>query len=523
MNQYADLIIKKGKIIPVAEARYIHRYDSESPCVTALPPVREVTELVNDISNFPGLPPKDEFNRLTEKEQMNVLNRLNRAVVCLPYYPDIEENIDQALVDSYERRSAIESARPYREYTYNDKTQTGYCHMEITEMSDAPTGFCLLGKSGCGKSTGINSVLRKYPRVIVHNPNTMQQYVQIPIILVHMTENNNFTGLYQNIGKYIDAVLGNHTKVYETELGRKGDSLSVKFNKLCDLIRIFHIGMLIIDEIELISMKQFKEGTIETFMSLSNQTGIAIASVGTEDAFHKLFRYERITRRMGNLINADAYCSNPKSIYRILNYLYKYMLPDNPPLSQESLEAYFKESGGTIGYLSKLFVGVTKEVTRLKKKNKPSEITPTLIHRIAEKILANKHALDKNDGVNRIVEDDELAIATTRKLLGTNPETLEVPATPQKKHAPTLFNIVKAAIKGFTNNRYSDDEIESALRVVINKIPEDDIQSAINGTFIELNRRKQAKKEKADKDKKQKASIVDLNELRNSFTVSEDI
>ena len=536
MNQYADLINKRNKSISVAEARYIHRYDSESPCVQALPPVRDFGELVNDVTTFPGFPPREEFLKMNEKERNAVLNKVKNAVICLPYYQEIEEHVDMALVDSYERRSAIESNRPFREYTYNDKTQTGYCHMEITELSDAPTGFCLLGRSGCGKSTGINSVLRKYPKLIIHNPGTLRQYVQIPILLVHMSENNNFSGLYQSIGQTIDKILDNNTKVYEIELGRKGDSLSVKFHKLCDLIRIFHIGMLIIDEIELIEMKKIKEGTIETFMSLSNQTGIAIASIGTEDAFHKLFKHNRITRRMGNLINADEYCSNPKSVYRLLASLYGY-LPDQVTLSQECMEAYYMESGGTINYLSQLFVSVTKEVTRLKSKGKPAEITPELIHKIAAKSLANKKALDKQTVNTRIVEDEEYSDITIQKMFATktqaelaktqkaskSPEKPKEQAIVPKNYSSFLLDTVKIAIEGYPGKRYSHKEIESAFQAVLAKIPENDARAAINATVLELQRRDKNQMVKASQTKKRTENLVNLAELQTTIPVSSDI
>ena len=520
-NQYEDLYNKRRKAILLAEARYIPRLESTNIYVTALPPKRNMIELVTACSTFPGLPPQEEYARMSEQEQLAIITRLSKATICLPYYMNIEESVDRALIESYEKRVAIKTNHPYKQYVFNDNYHANYEHMEITELSDAPTGLCVLGISGCGKTTGINSVLRKYPRVIIHNPGTLQQHIQIPVLLIHMTENNNFHGLYQSIGETIDAILCNATSVYGKELSQKSDSLSIKFNKFCKLIQIFNVGLIIIDEIELLETAKVKEGTLETFMGWSNRTGVAIGAIGTEDAFEKLFRHPRATRRLGDLINADSYCSSKRNIQKIMESLYSY-LPEKALLTEDCLNAYCAESGGTIAYLSKIFVGVAKEITKQKSKGKLGIITPELITRVAKKTLAGKQILDKSNAINRIVVDDEYSQTVMRELLGKkdDEEVYEMPATPSMDYMPTLRNIVKMAIHAYPGNNYTDEEIESALHAVIRKISADDTQSAISATFIELENRKKKKEKKAAKTKQQEQAIINLQELRASLPVA---
>lgn len=523
-NQYADLYNKKRKAILTADARYVPRLESDNKYITALPPKRNMTELVDECTNCPGLPPEEAFLHMTEQEKLVVITKLGKATICLPYYMNIEESIDRALIESYDKRIAIQNSYPFKQYVYNDSYHENYEHMEITEMSDAPTGLCVLGVSGCGKTTGINSVLRKYPRLIIHNPGTLQQHIQIPVLLVHMSENNNFHGLYQSIGETIDTILCNSTSIYEKELSQKGDSLSIKFNKFCKLIQVFNIGLIIIDEIELLETSKVKEGTLETFMGWSNRTGVAIGAIGTEDAFGKLFKHPRATRRLGDLISADSYCSSKKSIQTIMETLYSY-LPERTMLTEDCLNAYYRESGGTIAYLSKIFVGVAKEITKQKSKGKPGIITPELITRIAKRCLAGKQILDKNNPINRIVVDDEYSQTVMRKLLGKkdDDEIYAMPANPSNNSLPSLRNIVKMSIHAFLGNKYSDEEIESALHTVIGKIPADDTQTAISATFIELENRKKAKIMKVAKTKQQEQAIINLQELKNSLPVATDI
>lgn len=523
-NQYADLYNKEHKCILSAEARHVPRMDSQNPYITALPPARAGNELVLDCTIFPGLPDKESYRQLTGDEKLRCLEKLNKARIYLPYYVTIEDAVDRALVESYERRVSVKTNSPHLQYTQNDEALQTCRYSEITEMSDAPTGFALLGQSGCGKTTGINNVLRKYPKYIIHQPGTMEQHIQIPILLVHMSENNNFHGLYQRIGYQIDKTLGNTASAYENELGRKGDSLSVKFNKLQKIINIFNIGILIIDEIELIDISHTKEGTLETFLSLSNLTGIAIGVIGTEDAFGKLFKRPRTTRRIGELINADSYCSSKPKVKAILSTLYQY-LPEEESLDEACVNAYYTESGGVIAYITKIFVYVAKELAKQKSKNKSATTTPKLIHTISKQKLAGKKILDRQ--IDRIVEDEEYSDATLRMLVGKNDtDTDTQPDSPEIIRAdrmPTLRNIVKSAIHAFPGYTYTDEEIESALKSIITKVPENNIQAAITATLVELNRQNERKQKKKNKKALEDATILNLQKLKDSLPVSTDV
>lgn len=516
MNQYFDLFDPKRNLILSASARYIERADTDNPLITALPPKRNMDELVQDCTKSPGLPPQSVFQRISLDEKLMVIQKLNSARIYLPYYAAIEETVDRALVNSYERRAEIESKMP-KNYTYQDTDMPVYQFSDINELSDAPTGFSLIGASGCGKSTGINAVLRKYPKIIIHNEGTTHQFVQIPILAVHMAENNNFHGLYQRIGWTIDRILGNTAKAYENELGRKGDTLAVKFNKLCNLINIFHIGLLVIDEIELISVSNVKEGSLETFMSLSNITGIAIGVVGTEDAYAKLFHHPRITRRIGDLINADSYCSSKNQIKRILYTLYTY-LPSPCIPSDDCVDVYYQESNGVIAYISRIFTAVASEIIKLQANGEPTDITPKTIKNIAKKHLAGRYVFDKQNKENRIIEDEEYSLATARKLMESN-EPLELPEAPQIDRMPTIRNIVKEAIHAFCGSQYADKDIESALHKIMKTIPDDNIQGAIAATLAELKCREKAKAQKEVKKKQQEQALVDLKKLKETLPV----
>lgn len=521
MNQYADLIDPVRKQIMSADARYISRIDTDNPYMLALPVVRSKKEIAYDCTQYPGLPPVETYQQMSIENKLSVLQKLKNARIYLPYYASIEDAVDNALVDSYEHRVYLRSKRAIGQYTQDDATVPAYQYSEINEMSDVPCGFSIIGRSGCGKSTGINNVLRKYPRFIVHKPGTMEQHVQIPILLVETPLNSNFHDLYRQIGKALDKILGNASYVYRNELGRKGDDLATKFDKLCDIINIFHIGLLILDEIEHIDKKHIKSGTMDTFMSLSNRTGISVAAIGTKDAYEKLFDEERITRRMGNLINADSYCSSEEQVDAILNTLYSY-LPEPCALTAPCLDTFYKESNGVIARIIKIFVEVAKKTAQLKNKGKSSEVTPKIIINASKKVLTAERY--QEDGyLADYSEDNNYSEAAERKLENSSNKSNEpVNSTepPKVNNDLTIRNFVKLAIHGIPGCNYTDQEIESALHKVMSNAPENDVSAVLSATITELERRKKAKVNKAVKKEQQNRAVADLQKLKDDMCIS---
>ena len=465
--RYQDHYNPEMESTSMCEARYIPRVDTENPYITALPRRRSVEELRKDFRTAPVLPPPEKFNQLNFQDQLASIAKLRYIRTYLNYYEKIENAVDSALVDSYNRRASIKSNRPYGKYMFQDENTEAYRHSDIKGLGNAPTGFAIIGQSGCGKSTGIKGVLSKYPACIIHNPGTMEQHIQIPIIAVEMPKNENFHGLYRAIGEKIDKALDNNSHTYKTELGRKGDTLGDKFSKLCDLISILHIGLIIVDEIQRISLKKVKEETMETFMSLSNNTGVSVAVIGTEESYEQLFFRPRTARRLSPLINGDKYCSNIKSVENILNILYFY-LPDKMTLTSECLNAYYRESRGIMDYILRIFVEVAVKIVEGKQKNKTVTVNDKLIKTIAKSVVpANKDIAHQI-----IVQDENLASETMRMLHGEQNADAE----------PTIANVVKCTIRSIFNDKFTDSQIKTALDKAIKTVGNNDIAKLIAET-----------------------------------------
>ena len=519
INQYEDLYDEESQLIPYAEARYINIPGYTNPLITALPSTRSWEKVISDNTESPGLPTKDEFLKYHPETQIHLLGKLKNCRVCLPFYQNIETVINQTIIESYEKRTSRMDDKPSRDYIFKDETVKTCQRSIIKGMGNAPTGFSLIGKSGCGKTIGVKNALRKYPRIIIHNPGTMQQYIQIPILYIEMPVNTNFHGVYEAIGKRLDDYLGNNY-VYEKEFTRKGDDLSRKFFKLCHIIENFNIGLLIIDEIEHIS-KNVKEDSLETFLSLTNETGIATGVIGTKEAFSQLFYKPRVARRMGQLINADNYCSSIKSISKVLIVLYSY-LPYSIELNEECINTYYDESEGIISYILLIYYYVAINVATQLSKGKQPNITPKTIKRLAKEYLSNKKICDKNLQKYKFVEDEAYTDETIRMLMGSNKNDIteeKLQEIPQSTK-PDYVDSIKAAIHAFTENKFTDKEIETAIINITKDKNYNNLSEIISATYAELKRKQENAEKRKKKKDQQEESLVDLKKFKESLPIA---
>lgn len=127
------------------------------------------------------------------------------------------------------------------QFSINEQTTRQIIKMRGKIEDSAPTGFALLGYSGCGKSTSLKQLFDNIPQVIMHHPDPATNITQITYLVVSCMPNSNFATLYRQIGEAIDNALGYPEPVYELMITKKCRSLAEKQLKVCELIEKFSI------------------------------------------------------------------------------------------------------------------------------------------------------------------------------------------------------------------------------------------------------------------------------------------
>lgn len=290
----------------------------------------------------------EEFRSLPRIDRRQMVSQLRYLRLYLPFEESLEYEFNNSLITSYRLRTLqkVSCSQPY----YRLIGHTG-------EAANA--AFNLLGYSGCGKSSAIGMLVNHYPQVIRHHMPDGTVLSQIVYLVVSCNPTNDFSALYEAIGREIDRALG--TNIYEKMLGTNMN-LGRKQNKVIELIEKFGIGVIILDEIQQLSFGKSKSNTFESLLSIVNTTKVALAVVGTEEAYEKMFSTLRTARRVGYEIGASNYCGNEKYFKYLMKTVLNYQWFDNKiPITDDIIDTVYRESHGIIDYAITLWIAVQDE------------------------------------------------------------------------------------------------------------------------------------------------------------------
>ena len=524
-RQYSAEEMESGA--PV-EARYVKTRGFEgNPYIEALPRGYTLAEL-RDAYNIPvAVPSQDELREMDEIEIDDSIDGLSKFRILLPFHAMIEKQFHRTLVQSYSKRRLQENQRIDVELTIENQAVVTHCQMIPKNMSDPVPGFTLLGAGGCGKSTGINMMLQHYPQTIIHNPDSWNRHVQIVYLWVHCTPNSNFAQLYENIGEAIDLALDNFQPVYQLQF-RRGN-LGDKYNLLKQMVKRFAIGAIILDEIELLDLNSTKESSFETFMALTNETGVSLCVVGTLDAYTKLFGKARTARRCGVNIIASRYCGNMDMFRQIIRFLQIYHwtpkmvdFADTPEL----VKAMYNVTHGVISDLVSLYTVIEKDQVKCltQPQKKPAEITPEYITNLGKRyfeILMQARVLeDDTMDTDHSISYDELARLNTaqermdeEEMNQRYQEVIKDPAT--MKYTILQRSVIEAIKTGHYG--YKTSSIEKAFLVIMHRsdssldMPLDEV---VKKVLLYLDERKTKQETKKQEKEKKLQNLKDMqNEL----------
>lgn len=341
------------------KARYIHALndiDKGNCFIEALPLPRQGLSEINNayLKEIPFNAPVP--GKTSIAEELSEISALRQIRFPLPFHEELENACYMALINSYRSRHVYEDEEVNIETVQkNRKEET---HQLVVGDSGAATnaGFALLGYSGCGKSSALKILFSNYPQVIQHEGPDKSRFTQIVYLVVNCMPNSNFKALYESIGRAIDRALGNVNPVYEYEI-RKAAGLAGKLSLVCRYIEQFAIGIIVFDEIQLIDFTHNKENSFEGLMTMANMTKVAVAVVGTEDAYDQMFTKMRTARRVGAVIQGNSYCSNIKFFTFLVKHLFRYRWTAKEyKITPEIIKALYQYSGGIIDQLIGIYM-----------------------------------------------------------------------------------------------------------------------------------------------------------------------
>ena len=162
--------------------------------------------------------------------------------------------------------------------------------------------------------------------------------------MVSCFANSNFAALYEAIGSAVDKALNISDDLYYRFV-RSARTLGQKAERVKQLVEKYGVGIIKFDKIHLIDFSSSKENSFEGLMTLANQTKVAIAAVGTEDAYEKMFNSKlRTARRLGPTISGHKYCSNKEYFAFLVKSLFNYQWTNEVVIpNDEIIESLYKK------------------------------------------------------------------------------------------------------------------------------------------------------------------------------------
>lgn len=224
-------------------------------------------------------------------------------------------------------------------------------------------GFSILGISGIGKSTTVESILSLYPQVIRHTsyqgiPLSMHQ---ISWLKLDCSCDGSLKGLCVDFFRELDKLLGT---TYSTQYQSRRVTLDQMMTAMSHLTVTHNVGLLIIDEIQHLctAQKGVPEKVLNFFVSIVNTIGVPVIMIGTPKALSILqneFQQAKrgsgqgdaLWERMKNDTSWDIFC---KAIWT-----YQYTR-QKVPYSQGLKNALYDESQG-IPFLAVHIYKLTQE------------------------------------------------------------------------------------------------------------------------------------------------------------------
>ena len=250
--------------------------------------------------------PEDTIRHLTLRLEYDNSERLKRTDVrlrsCMQirhfFQPDRNTLTAAMQIDSCLRWGYV-SRNPILSTT----VQYENCLLNAgTALYRSASGFTILGISGCGKTTNLEMILHTYPQVIRHTRYQGRPFVGIQVVWlkIEMAADASLKGLFRNFMTALDNALNNETH-YSDQYDSARYSKDQLFNAVRKLVIKYHIGILVIDELQQLCLSKGNVSQIilNFFVTLVNTIGVPVVTCGTGKA-RQLFRNEFQQARRGS-------------------------------------------------------------------------------------------------------------------------------------------------------------------------------------------------------------------------------
>ncbi len=265
----------------IGEVHAVARYEESpvlefqgNPLIEALPPILCESDAASLIMHFP--PVNEHERELDSAVRLHCIDRLRTVVQPLPIHLELESTLSSLIRSGYVGRNPLSptTVRHLHSLSTSRRTSDGF--------RSTATTFSLVGLSGIGKSTALESILRLYPQTVLHERYGNRQFVQTQITWLKLDcpFDGSLSGLCRAFFRAVDQAIGQdrYANSYRSRSG-----LPDTIQRMEQVASTYFIGALLIDEIQHLRSARTggKDNMLNFFVNLINSIGIPVVFIGT--------------------------------------------------------------------------------------------------------------------------------------------------------------------------------------------------------------------------------------------------
>lgn len=359
----------------------------DNPFIEALPPIFEDKQVISSIAKYPEY--NEEQRNLRKQIRLHLVQQISDYVEPLPAHLLVEQRLSRLIRHGYKARNPFspESLRQFH-IGFKDILDAGVDAngTNLAGIRSTAAGFAILGVSGQGKTTAIESSLLLYPQVIYHGTYKDQPFIRKQLVWLKLNcpFDGSLKGLCFNFLQAMDSHLETN---YFRKFATTRSSVDILIPIMAHLATLHGLGVLVIDEIQNLSFMKSggAERMLNYFTQLINTIGVPVILIGTFKAMRLLsgsFSQARRSTGQGDLI-MDRLTEGEEWGY-FLEGLWKYQWTAKySPLTESIKKAMYELSQGIVDIAVKLYMLAQWEAMEADE-SKDEKITVALLKSVAK-------------------------------------------------------------------------------------------------------------------------------------------
>ena len=325
---------------------------NDNPLIEALPPILSELRAAEAIASYPKM--NERERELPAEIRLHCIGRLGTLIQPLPIHLELESAVSILLRRGYVGRNPMLSSTWRHLHTLSNE------QLKMSGFTSSAGTFSLVGLSGIGKSTALDSILRLYPQVIVHRCHKQKEFIQKQIVWLKLEcpFDGSLSGLCHAFFRAVDQALG--IEKYVLRFTKKA-SVLLMIQRMAKLSGTYFIGGLFIDELQHLNSAKAggKDNMLNFFVNLINEIGIPVVFIGTNSMINLFADVMRNARRGCGLgtIDFKQPKENDVSWNMLVEAVWDYQWVKKPVELTDQLSAVLYDlTQGVTDFLAKMMI-----------------------------------------------------------------------------------------------------------------------------------------------------------------------